>query len=96
MSNYARDSTIFLFHDAWLRGVSRAVAHARQEGLHNLWLPTSAEMVVGTRDTAVFNRLRQAFPEGIEDRKPRNHTLTYLRHLASVANYHRERLLGIY
>ena len=45
-----------------------AVERAKQKGFRCLWVPTSCEMILATRDPARFAELQKLFPEGIEDR----------------------------
>jgi predicted O-methyltransferase YrrM len=67
---YAHERTIFAWHDFWMPGIPEGVEHARQAGLRCLWIPTSCEMVLGTRDNAVFDTLKALFPHGEEHKKP--------------------------
>jgi predicted O-methyltransferase YrrM len=68
---YASADALFVWHDYWIDGVARSVAAARRRGLLTLCLPTSCEMVVGTRDLGAFARLRELFPAGEQEVPPR-------------------------
>ncbi len=78
------ESTIFVWHDYWVPGVPQGVAAARARGVRVLYLPTSCEMVLGTRDAATFNRLRASYPEAREG-LPRYGRLTALRVYTQIA-----------
>jgi len=58
-----RESGIVCWHDYWLRGVAASVAEAERSGFQCLLIRSSCEMVLGTRDEAVFEDLRRLFPE---------------------------------
>ena len=63
--------TTFVWHDGWIRGVPESVEAAKAQGVNVLWLPTSCEMILGTRSPERFEQLREMFPEGeIEHRHP--------------------------
>lgn len=70
MRSYIADDTIVVWHDYWLSGIHQSVKKAIDEGMHCLWLPTSCEMVVGTRNRAKFDEVRAIFPNGVENPKP--------------------------
>jgi predicted O-methyltransferase YrrM len=63
---YGDAQTIFVWHDHWLPGVAKSVAVARNRGLHCLWLPTSCEMVIGTRDSERIAQIRRLLPGSLE------------------------------
>lgn len=63
---FADEKSIVVWHDYWLAGVQEGVQDAAARGWKCLWLPTSCEMVVATRDAAVFERLRATFADGRE------------------------------
>jgi predicted O-methyltransferase YrrM len=67
---YLTEQTVVVWHDYWLSGIHQSVARATAEGMRCLWVPTSCEMVVGTRDPERFERLRALFPQGVENPKP--------------------------
>lgn len=67
---YIADSTVVVWHDYWLSGIHQSVKRATDEGMHCLWLPTSCEMVIGTRDRARFDAMRERFPHGVENPRP--------------------------
>ena len=58
-------SGIIVWHDYWLRGVAESVAAAQQAGYHCLQIPSSSEMVLGTRDDAVLSQLQSLFPAAV-------------------------------
>ena len=61
---YADDRTVIVFHDSWIIGVPEAVARAKEKGFRCLWVPTSCEMILATRDQARFAELQELFPSG--------------------------------
>ncbi len=91
---FAHPSTLIVFHDSWIVGVPEAVARARKEGFRCLWVPTSCEMILSTRDAAQFERLCELFPEGVENRARRSYLYGYGLHLQEVFSYNWNRLLG--
>ena len=70
MAPYIADHTIVVWHDYWLSGIHQSVRRATDEGMRCLWIPTSCEMVVGTRDPERFEQFRTLFPNGVENPKP--------------------------
>jgi predicted O-methyltransferase YrrM len=74
---FSNERTIFAWHDFWMPGIPEGVEHARQKGFRCLWIPTSCEMVLGTRDTTTFERLKQLFPAGEENRPPHSKAKFY-------------------
>ncbi len=70
---YSDDRTLFVWHDYHLLGVHQSVEAATGHGLRCLWVPTSCEMVVGTRDNATFEKLQSMFARGVEN--PRAHNI---------------------
>ncbi|MFW5924714.1 MAG: class I SAM-dependent methyltransferase [Myxococcota bacterium] len=64
---FAREDAVFVWHDFWFPGVRHGVRRAMGDGFRCLWVPTSCEMVLGTRDEARFEELRALFPEGDPD-----------------------------
>ena len=67
----ADERTTFVFHDGWILGVPEAVEAAKDRASSCLWLPTSCEMILGTRSPERFAQLQKMFPEGeIEHRHP--------------------------
>lgn len=72
MLPYSNDQTVFVWHDSWIQGVVASVERAKQLGFRCLWVPTSCEMILGTKDDAMFARLQRLFPEGVENKKPRS------------------------
>lgn len=91
---YAHPSTLIVFHDSWIVGVPEAVQSARQQGFRCLWIPTSCEMILATRDSEKFERLRELFPDGVENRARRSYLYGYGLHLKEVFSYNWNRLLG--
>lgn len=77
----AKPDSVFVWHDGWLPGIPESVAAAKRQGVHCLWLPTSCEIVLGTRDEALFKKIEAAFPEGKIDHKPPNYFVGYLKYL---------------
>ena len=78
---YSDEKTIFVWHDFWIRGIPESVDVARRAGLRCQWIPTSCEMVVGTKDDAVFEQIQELFPSGDESRTGRS----FARFLSIVA-----------
>ena len=68
--SYIAEKTIVVWHDYWLSGIHQSVRRATDEGMHCLWLPTSCEMVVGTRDRATFDAMQELFGNGVENPQP--------------------------
>jgi predicted O-methyltransferase YrrM len=66
------DQTMIVWHDAIIRGVRKSIEAAQAAGYHCLKINTSAEMVVGTRSQAVFERLRPLYAnaEQFQMRRP--------------------------
>jgi predicted O-methyltransferase YrrM len=81
---FTRPEAIFVWHDYWVPGVPQGVEAARARGVRALYLPTSCEMVLGTRDEMVFNRLRAVYPEAREE-LPAYGRLTPLRVYTQIA-----------
>ena len=71
------DTSVVAFHDGWIRGIPEAVEHARAKGFRCLWVPTSCEMILGTRDAAMFGRLQALFPRGVEEHAPPSYARSY-------------------
>ena len=92
VESIAGERTIFVFHDGWIRGIPEAVEAAKSKGVECLWLPTSCEMIVGTRSPELFSRLQQIFPNGeIEHRHP-NYLVGYMRFLQTYWSIRLERM----
>ena len=89
---YSDDKTIFVWHDFWIRGIPESVDVARREGVRCLWIPTSCEMVVGTKDDALFEQIYELFPRGDEHRVGRS----LLRFLSIVAYEYVFRFAGVW
>jgi hypothetical protein len=64
---YSDDKTIFVWHDFWIPGIPQCINVAQEMGFRCLWLPTSSEMVLGTKDTETFEKLKKLFPNGLEN-----------------------------
>jgi predicted O-methyltransferase YrrM len=76
---YSHDETVFVWHDFWFPGVRHGVREAMDEGFRCLWVPTSCEMVLGTRSEARFQELCALFPEGDPDPDRHYRPLRYAR-----------------
>jgi predicted O-methyltransferase YrrM len=88
----ADERSVVVWHDGWIPGIPESVETAKQQGMHCLWLPTSCEMILGTRDPQMFARLQELFPEGeIEHRHP-NYFIGYLRYLQTYWSIRFERM----
>ena len=74
---YAASDTVFVWHDFWMPGIPECVEYARGEGYRCLWVPTSCEMVLGTKDDQVFDKLVALFPSGEENRPAHSKTRFY-------------------
>lgn len=70
---HSDDKTIFVWHDFWIPGIPQCIDVARSKGFRCLWLPTSCEMVLGTRDVETFEKLRKLFPNCRENFPPRSY-----------------------
>lgn len=66
---FTDDSTIFVWHDFWIRGIPECVQEAVKRNYTCLWLATSCEMVVGVKDKVTCENLQEIFPEA---KKPEN------------------------
>lgn len=66
---FTHERTVFVWHDFWLPGIHHCLKAAAVHGVRWLWLPTSCEMVVGVRDAALFSKLTEMFPDGVENHK---------------------------
>ncbi len=91
---YSGPRSVIVFHDSWIVGVPEAVAEAKKAGFRCLWIPTSCEMILATRDPARFDELRAIFPEGVEDRGRRSYVYGYLLYLQETTSFHLNRLFG--
>lgn len=67
---YLPDKAIVVWHDFWVPGVRAGVELAKKRGFKSLWLPTSCEIVLSSRDEHWFDELRRLFPAGVEDHRP--------------------------
>lgn len=94
MLPYCNDDSIVVFHDSWIVGVPEAAAVAKQHGFRCLWVPTSCEMILATRDEGRFAELQALFPHGVEDKKPMNYALGYMLYLREVMSFRVNHLLG--
>src|SRR4029077_11071917 len=65
---YCAARGIVVFHDSWIIGVPEAVQRAKQKGFRCLWVPTSCEMILATRDADLWKQLQALFPDAVEDR----------------------------
>ncbi len=75
---YGHDKTVFVWHDYWLEGIPECIDHAKSKGYLCWYIPTSCEMVVGTRDPETFKKFKELFPNGAED-GPKRSKLEHLR-----------------
>lgn len=87
MLPYCADDSVVAFHDSWIIGVPEAVREAKKRGFHCLWIPTSCETILATRDRSVFERLQRLFPDGVENRKRRSYLYGYWLHLREVLSF---------
>ncbi len=67
---YTDEHTIFVWHDFWMTGIVPCLRLAESRGMKWMGLPTSCEMILGTRDAGIFSELRDMFPAGIENQSP--------------------------
>jgi predicted O-methyltransferase YrrM len=91
---YANDQSLIVFHDSWIIGVPEAVAEAKEQGFRCLWLPTSCEMIVATRDQERFAQLQEIFPDGVEDRGAHNYFYGWTLYARETVSFHVKRLFG--
>ena len=91
---YCDQKSIVVFHDSWIVGVPEAVEEAKKLGFRCLWVPTSCEMILATKDEQVFAKLQTVFPEGVEDRGRRSYAYGYLLYLREVLSFRVNNLLG--
>ena len=91
---YAGPQTIIVFHDSWIIGVPEAVDRAKSLGYRCLWVPTSCEMILATKDQAQFAKLQEVFPNGIEDRGKRNYFYGWTLAMRETFSFYVNRMLG--
>ena len=91
---YCAERGVVVFHDSWIIGVPEAVQHAKSLGFRCLWVPTSCEMILATRDAGVFEKLKAAFPDAIEDKGHRNYLYGWTLYARESLAYHFNRMLG--
>jgi predicted O-methyltransferase YrrM len=91
---YSGERTIIVFHDSWIIGVPEAVQRAKDKGFRCLWVPTSCEMILSTRDGARFAELQRLFPEGVEDRGRRSYLYGWTLYARETLAFHLNRMLG--
>lgn len=84
---YAHEQSVIVWHDSWIRGVPESVERAKELGYRCLWIPTSCEMIFGAKDPAVFAKLQQAFPEGVEDRSRRSYAVGVWLSLKEIVSF---------
>lgn len=94
MLPHCTENALVVFHDSWIIGVPEAVDAAKAEGFRCLWIPTSCEMIVATRDVARFERLREVFPAGVEDRGRRSYLYGWTLYARETLAFHLGRLFG--
>lgn len=59
------DKSVICWHDFWLAGVPESVSAAQAEGFFCTKVNTSGELVFGTRDEAVINKIKTVFPDSV-------------------------------
>jgi predicted O-methyltransferase YrrM len=91
---YCDERGIVVFHDSWIIGVPEAVQRAKERGFRCLWVPTSCEMILATRDPERWQRLQALFPNGVEDRGHRNYLYGWTLYARETLAYHFNRMLG--
>lgn len=91
---YAGPQTIIVFHDSWIIGVPEAVDRAKSLGYRCLWVPTSCEMILTTKDPAQFAKLQEIFPNGVEDRGKRNYFYGWTLAMRETFSFYVNRMLG--
>lgn len=92
--NVLHDQSIICWHDYWLAGVPESVATAESEGFLCTKVNTSGELVFGTRDKSVFDRIQATFPEAEAPRK-RTRVMGYARLYMGLFRAAARRRLGI-
>ena len=75
-------------------GVPEAVQRAKDVGFRCLWVPTSCEMILATRDATRFAQLQKLFPGAIEDKGHRNYLYGWTLYARETISYHFNRMLG--
>ena len=91
---YCAERGIVVFHDSWIIGVPEAVQRAKQKGFRCLWVPTSCEMILATRDADLWQRLQALFPDGVEDRGHRNYLYGWTLYARETLSFQLNRMLG--
>jgi predicted O-methyltransferase YrrM len=95
MLPYAHPRSVIAFHDSWIPGVPAAAQRAKEKGFRNLWLRTSCEMIVSTRDPEDFKRLQALFPEGVEDKGPATtYWQGFFLHTKEILSFYAKKALG--
>ena len=92
--SYTDARSVVVFHDSWIVGVPEAVQKAKKEGFRCLWIPTSCEMILATRDGARFGRLQELFKDGVENRGRRGYAYGYSLYLRELFSFYFNRMLG--
>ncbi|MEQ9039505.1 MAG: class I SAM-dependent methyltransferase [Silicimonas sp.] len=62
LKDVLHDKSVICWHDYWLAGVPESVAAAESDGFLCTKVNCSGELVFGTRDQAVFDRILRLFP----------------------------------
>ncbi len=91
---YVAQNGIVVFHDSWIIGVPEAVQRAKQQGFRCLWVPTSCEMILATRDAQRFARMQALFPQGVEDRGRRSYVYGWTLYARETISFHLGQMLG--
>lgn len=89
------EQSIICWHDYWLNGVPESVATAESEGFHCVKVNTSGELVFGTKDSAVLERIKATFPGWEKPRKQTRYVALARLYTGLVRAAVRKRLRGM-
>ena len=90
---FTDEHTVVVWHDYWLPGIAECVRTATEQGFRCWWVPTSCEMVVGTRDPQRFATITSLFPRGVENRRRPFPLTPYILMGVEIAKFRLGRLL---
>lgn len=74
-----RPDTILIWHDYWLAGVPESVSAAQQMGYKCVKVNSSCEIVFGTRDEGIFDRIKALYPQKIDQPQKQWRAAAYLK-----------------
>jgi predicted O-methyltransferase YrrM len=78
------DETTVCWHDYWMDGIPESVEVAESHGYHCIKVNSSCEMVLGTKNREVFDRICKLYSNTERPRK-RRRTMAYLKLYSALA-----------